>query len=435
MHHRKFENWIRRKIGSLGRNSAAAIIYIIFLMTSKRKHTLEAAARFADSSKARFSSFLKDHCEIAIYSLSELSKKQAREFSKIIDGLAQSRLPWTIAIIVDATFLTRSSLKTENAKKFNHGKGYVIGHQWTNIVLLINGKIIPLAPIAFYTKAYCKTYGIEYKTENQRVIEYLSQLNLEQYIGPYDPHKVVFLADSGYDDHRIQKIVAAKKWHFIIALKCSRSVKTEAVHHKTKKSEGWNSIAVNFNKNRKVKWQPIRVPKNGGKKKRMEFRIRQIIGYLKNFGKAQLICSQFSKKPKGGRKYLACNDLKATPRQIIIGYRLRWVIEIFHKEVKMFLGFEDVSAKWFDSVISHVHWVYCAYILLNSNPPGMPGQIKSMERKQQLVEEMIKRKELSGLSQLMTQINGVQRLKNEIRQVLNGGSLKNHYIFQMVASW
>ena len=101
----------------------------------------------------------------------------------------------------------------------------------------------------------------------------------------------------------------------------------------------------------------------------------------------------------------------------------------------MFLGFEDVSAKWFDSVISHVHWVYCAYILLNSNPPGMPEQIKSMEQKQQLVEEMIKRKELSALNQLVTQINGVQRLKNEIRQVLNGSSLKNNHIFHMVTSW
>ena len=35
----------------------------------------------------------------------------------------------------------------------------------------------------------------------------------------------------------------------------------------------------------------------------------------KNFGKAQLICSQFkTKSDKGQRKHLACNDLKATPR-------------------------------------------------------------------------------------------------------------------------
>ena len=103
-------------------------------------------------------------------------------------------------------------------------------------------------------------------------------------------------------------------------------------------------------------------------------------------------------------------------------------------EVKMFLGFEDVSAKWFDSVISHVHWVYCAYILLNSGPPGMPKQMKSLADKQQLMEEMLKRKELSRLNQLMTQINGVQRLKNEIQQVLKGCSLKNHHIFQVLTA-
>ena len=96
----------------------------------------------------------------------------------------------------------------------------------------------------------------------------------------------------------------------------------------------------------------------------------------------------------------------------------------------MFLGFEDVSAKWFDSVISHVHWEYCAYILLNSGPPGMPEKMKSLAGKQQIVEEMIKRTELSRLNQLMTQINGVQRLKNEIQQALKGGFLENHHIFQ-----
>jgi len=34
----------------------------------------------------------------------------------------------------------------------------------------------------------------------------------------------------------------------------------------------------------------------------------------------------------------------------------------------MFLGFEDVATKWFDSVSAHVHWVYCVYLLLNAGP-------------------------------------------------------------------
>jgi hypothetical protein len=283
-------------------------------------------------------------------------------------ALGQNSLLWNIAIIVDATFLGRSSRHTENAKKFNHGKGYVIGHQLTNIVLMINDKVIPLPPIAFYTKKYCKQNGIEYQTENTRVAQYLSQLSLEEYIGAHAPEKVVVLADSGYDDQKIQKAIAAKNWKFIIALKSTRGVKTEKVYRTTKKTEDWKSVTVTFKNNRKTGWRTIRAPKNGGKKKRMEFRVRQITGYLKNFGKAQLICSQFKTKSNNGkRKHLACNDLKATPRQIVIGYRLRWAIEIFHKEIKMFLGFEDVSAKHFNSVISHVHWVYCAYILSNSS--------------------------------------------------------------------
>ena len=355
--------------------------------------------------------------------MGELSKKQARQFSKINKGLSTSKLPWNIAILIDATFLNRSSLHTDNSKRFNHGKGFVVGHQWTNIVLLINDKVIPLPPIAFYTKKYCKQNGIEYQTENTHVAQYLSQLSLEEYIGAHTPEKVVVLADSGYDDKKIQKAIAAKHWKFIIALKSTRAVKTEKQYRTTKKTEDWKSVTVTFKNNRKTGWKTIRAPKNGGKNKRMEFRVRQITGYLKNFGKAQLICSQFKTKSKNGkRKHLACNDLKATPRQIIIGYRLRWAIEIFHKEIKMFLGFEDVSAKYFSSVISHVHWVYCAYILLNSSPPGFAFGVKSMAQKQLMVNKIIENKGLSAVNQLLTQAKGTQRLKAFIQKALNGSS-------------
>jgi hypothetical protein len=352
-----------------------------------------------------------------------LSKKQARQFSKINKGLSTGKLPWNVAISVDATFLNRSSLHTDNSKRFNHGKGFVVGHQWTNIVLHINDKVIPLPPIAFYTKKYCKQNGIEYQTENTRVAQYLSQLSLEEYIGAHAPEKVVVLADSGYDDQKIQKAIAAKHWKFIIALKSTRGVKTEKLYRSTKKTEDWKSVTVTFKNNRKTGWKTIQAPKNGGKNKRMEFRVRQITGYLKNFGKAQLICSQFKTKSNNGkRKHLACNDLKATPRQIVIGYRLRWAIEIFHKEIKMFLGFEDVSAKYFSSVMSHVHWVYCAYILLNSSPPGFPIGVKSMAEKQLLVNKTIENKGLSAVNQLLTQAKGTQRLKAHIHKALNGRS-------------
>ena len=148
----------------------------------------------------------------------------------------------------------------------------------------------------------------------------------------------------------------------------------------------------------------------------MEFRIRLIKGYLRYVGYVLLICSQFKKRPGGRLKYLACSDLKASARQIIIGYRMRWAIEIFHKEVKMFLGFEDVATKYFDSVIAHVHWVYCAYILLNAGP--FDTRVGGIAEKQQRISEIISNGERSRVIQMLTQFNGAQRYKTELQQAM-----------------
>ena len=278
--------------------------------------------------------------------------------------------------------------------------------------------IIPLPPIAFHTKKYCRENKLKYKTENVLVIEYINNLELADYIGNHNPKDVVVLADSGYDDKRIENAIVNKKWNFIIALNKTRSVKSEREYASTPKSKGWTHIAEFFKNQRWIKWQTVRIPTNSSKRKRMEFRIRQIIGYLRHVGRVQLICSEFKKRRNGRRKYLACNDLRVKPRQILIGYRLRWKIEIFHKEVKMFLGFQDVATTNFKSVISHVHWVYCAYILLHSHPPGLPEHTTSLADKQRKIKEIIESKENARVIQLLTQINGGPRYKNELQRVL-----------------
>ena len=84
----------------------------------------------------------------------------------------------------------------------------------------------------------------------------------------------------------------------------------------------------------------------------------------------------------------------------------------------MFLGFEDAATKWFVSVMAHVHWVYCAYILLHSHPPGLPQDTTSIADKQRKIKEIIDSKERSRVIQLLTQINGGQRYKTELQRVL-----------------
>jgi Transposase DDE domain len=410
------QTWIARHIFVRRRLENVCTSYLLFLMVVTTKHSLEEAARFSGLHKSQYSKMLKAHSTVAVYTLESLSKKQAKQVAQARQKLRE--LPWKIAIVVDSTLQHRASLHPENAKTFNHGQGFVVGHQWTNIVLLLNDLLIPLRPIPFYSQRYCREHKLEYRTEHDLVVEYIQKLQLEEYIGSYDPREVVVLTDSGYDNKKIQNAIAAKQWHFIIALGKTRSVQSAMLSLTTPKSKQWSHIATFFRNHRWLKWQTIRIPTNGTKRKRMEFRTRDTIGYLRYVGQVQLVCSEPRRRPEGRRKYLACNDMRVTARQIILGYRLRWAIELFHKTVKQHLGFEDVATSGFDSVMSHVHWVYCAYILLSMSPPGVSAGAQSLGDKQRQLQQRLENQEKRRVLQQLTQIGGVQRYKDALRQAL-----------------
>ena len=152
----------------------------------------------------------------------------------------------------------------------------------------------------------------------------------------------------------------------------------------------------------------------------MDFRVRHTAGSLRSVGKVELVCSERRNRPDGRRTYLACNDLRATARQIVTGYRRRWAVELFHTCVKQHLGFEEVATHGFDAVISHVHWVYCAYILLHMSPPGLSPGSQSIGDKQRALQQGLTDKEKRRILQKLTPICGVQRYKVELRQALVG---------------
>ena len=408
--------WVKRHIAVRQRLERVCTSYVLFLMVATTKHSLKEAARFSGLHPSLFAKLLQSHAQVAITTLESLSKTQARQFAKTLARV--KGLPWKIVIIIDATLQHRASLHPENAHTFKHGKGYVIGHQWTNVVLVLGDMLIPLKPIPFYSKRYCQAHELTYRSEHERVVAYLRALDLEDYIGTYDRREVLVLADSGYDDKKIEQTIAAKDWHFIIALSKTRSVKSEALYLSTSPSRQWCHIDTFFRRHRRLKWDTIRLATSGNKRKRMDFRVRHTSGYLRYVGKVELVCSEQRHRPEGRRKYLACNDLRATTRQIVIGYRMRWAVELFHKTVKQHLGFEEVATHGFDAVMSHVHWVYYAYILLHMSPPGLSPGAQSIGDTQRALQQGLADKEKRQILQKLTQIGGVQRYKDELRQAL-----------------
>jgi hypothetical protein len=137
--------------------------YLISLMTEAHTHTLTYAAKLCGMAVSQFSRLLSGHKELALEHLNRLAR---RRLSAVLGNRRNlvPGAPWKVAIIIDATLHARSSRHIENSQRFNHGDGWVIGHQWTNIVILVNNEIIPLPPIPFHTKEYCQKFGLKYQT-------------------------------------------------------------------------------------------------------------------------------------------------------------------------------------------------------------------------------------------------------------------------------
>ncbi len=144
-----------------------ALWYLLSLMIKTPKHSLTFASKISGMHKSQFSRFLKNSNKYAIKTLDNLITYFNCSFLSGRD-LFLPGTQWSIAIIVDATIQKRSS-RVQNAQFFNHGKGYVIGHQWTNIILIINGNIIPLPPVKFITKGERKRLGLKKETEHECV--------------------------------------------------------------------------------------------------------------------------------------------------------------------------------------------------------------------------------------------------------------------------
>jgi hypothetical protein len=390
-----------------------AVNYLMMLMLDSARHSMTTAAELSGLSVSQFSRLLTNHRDLAASSLQELCVVAGRSAGKIIEPLCPKSL-WKIAIIVDASIHRRSSVHVENSQRFNHGQGFKVGHQWTNILLVINGREIPLPPIKFLTRKECDRRKVPYLTEIDRVVERLKTLELSKYVGSYYPEEVVVLMDGGYDAKKIQNCILQQGWDFIISLKSSRSVKSSCSSEKT-----WQSVADMFWSSRKQSpWKTVRL-KRDGKRQRKGIRARKLTGYLKGVKGREmaLVCSE---KSKGiGRRFLACSRAIVCTSMVIQLYKVRWRVEIFHRDIKGLFGLEDVAGKSFDAVEAHVHWVYSAYILI-----GMLEIEGGLTARRSTVSKALRMKPSQALCRkiqlLQGQFGGREKIRDLVGAVVQG---------------
>ena len=403
-----------------------AMWYLVSLMLPADKHSQQNAAMISGKENSLFSKFLSGSLDASTVGLNRTGKRKIKKLMKTRKPIVAG-VPWKISILIDATLHERSSRHIENSQKFNHGKGWITGHQWTNIVILINDVVVPLPPIPFYTKDECKKRNIKYRTEIQKLSSYFRTLGLTDIIGVHKKEEVVVLMDSGYDAKELQNVIIKRGWDFICSLKSSRSVLVpkkaskaldiETLKEKIKITQKSFVNILDYFSDGRLPWKSIRIETYRGKnnvKKLRQHRVKQREAFLKGVHrKVQIVCSERSHESK--KKFMSCTNLNANIKQIILAYRERWKIELFHRDIKSYLGMEDAGVCKFDSLHAHVHWVYCSYILLLDIFPTASG----INDAQKLLKRKIESQRNKKIIQSLSQINGVEKVKAQCRTVID----------------
>ena len=389
-----------------GRLSDTISWYLISLMLPTDKHSQANASKISGKHNTLFSNMLSGSLEASTMALNRGSRRRLKCLMRKRRLIAPGA-SWKIAIIVDATLHQRSSRHLQNSQKFNHGQGWVTGHQWTNIVIAINGQVVPLPPIAFYTKKECRKRGIKYQSEPERVASFLKELDLKEALGHHDHSEVAVLMDSGYDSKKLQSAILNKGWDFVCSLKSSRTVSSLG------ESKTWVNVHKYISRGRKTE-KSLRIETYRGKKRGWrQFFVKQREGFLKGVRhRVQLVCSK--KSTNSNLKYIACSNLDVSIKSIILVYRERWLVELFHRDLKSYLGLEDAGVRKFDSLHAHIHWVYCAFNTLKE----MTSENTGIKEAQVILEQKIKRSEANNVIQMLSRINGSHQVKTHCLSVI-----------------
>ena len=213
--------------------------------------------------------------------------------------------------------------------------------------------------------------------------------------------------DSGYDSKKLQSTVIRKGWDLISSLKSSRTVSS------LEDSKAWINVHEYISNGHQSE-KSLRIATYRGKRKGCrQYCVKQREGLLRGGQhKVQLVCSRRSTDLK--YKYMACSNLNVNTKSILLAYRQRWLVELFHRDLKSYLGLEDAGVRKFDSLRSHVHWVYCAFNLLKEMTRDGTG----IKEAQFILEQRLRQKEAKAVIKMFSRVNGSQQVKSFYSSVI-----------------
>jgi hypothetical protein len=271
--------------------------------------------------------------------------------------------------VIDATLCSQAGHKTKNTystgnRQRRPRKGRRYGknkharktcHSFTfGLLISPSGYRIPFQ-IPHYTKEYCIETGLTHQTTAEAAAQLIRDLPLP------DGADVVVLADTAYDAEAVRQACQERDYLWIFPMNPERvyaGPKGQRPKVRTRLKD-WTSLSLrtirlcpstgNYATYRRLsRWRV------GPKMKSREYHAYQEIQEVQSVGRVQLVFStmkpDLKKATPDDVKILMTNATDMSLSEVLDLYSTRWQIELFFKELKSTLGFDQYRFQQFEAV-------------------------------------------------------------------------------------
>jgi len=361
----------------------------------------------------------------------------------------ESRLSGIFFLLFDQTLASQQGGKTENTfstgnrqrrprkgrryNKYKHARRTC--HCFVKGLLITpSGMRIPLSR-CYYTREYCEARNRPYRTQTELAAEMIEELLLPEGI------QVVMLGDTAFDAKCIRAACDKRKYTWVVPLNPERVLagpkgKRPKVRSLINglKADQLVAIRLHAGKGPHVEQRRVSPWRVGSKVKPRTYYVHQRRQAVHSVGEVQLVFSTRTEPTKNQpvevQKILMTNDLRASAKQIVEWYALRWQIELFFKELKSTLGFHQYRFRKFDRVEGWDELIQVTFLYLEwyrarqLQRRDLPEEKKKWWRWQRThglcmaVRQAAEQADLEEIAARLETPTGLQRLRRLLKRAL-----------------
>jgi hypothetical protein len=349
--------------------------------------------------------------------------------------------------LTDQTLCSQQGDKTQNTystgnrqRRPRKGRRYSkYKHQRKRCHCFVMGLLITPSGIripfrrSYYTKEYCEQTGRVYRKQTELAAEIIRELPLPE------GADVVVLGDTAFDAEVIREACDKRNYKWIVPMNPERVLAGPKPRPRVRSlakeltAEQFRAVRLYPSKGEYVAMRRLSAYRIGPKVKPRTFYAHKESRDVHSVGKVLLVFST-REKPTAGQepnvqKILMTNDCSLKAAEVVELYDLRWQIELFFKELKSTLGFDQYRFRRFEQVEGWLDMTLVTFLYLEWHRArqlqrsDLSKEEKERWRRQRThglciaMRQEADRADLDYLAEAVQTKGGMRRLRRKLREV------------------